>query len=354
MKRRTARPPHRPACRGDASPRLGGPPAARRGHLRFVQLLRFVVVAAAAGVGTAWFGPDATGAGGGAALDAPVRAIWKGLPLGAWVEPATRLAGRPVVLDRRIDPDTPVTLTCDGDPLDQVLDRVASLAGAGVEVLESSVLLVPAAEAGRARAGESLRRREVAALATAVRRRIEHRKAWHWPAGSRPRDLADEVARSAGFTLAGLEALPHDHLPSHSLAPLSLAERLDLLLAQYDLRVSWLPEGPRVVPLGPAQPRVAGPPAPSRRPRRPTSGGREVFSLRLEAPLDAALAAVAARLSLTLEIDTASLAARGVLPGVIARAEVSDASRDELLDAIVRPLGLSWTIRDGRLRVYAP
>jgi hypothetical protein len=351
MNRRSARPPDRPACRGDGSPRRVGPPTARGRRLRCVWLL----VAAAAGAGTASFVSDAIGAGGGAAaLDAPVRAIWKGLPLGAWTEPATRLAGRPVVLDRRIDPDTPVTLTCDGDPLDEVLDRVASLAGAAVEVLESSICLVPAAEAGRARGGESLRRREVAALAAAVRRRVENREAWHWPAGSRPRDLADAAARSAGFTLAGLEAVPHDHLPSRSLAPLSLAERLDLLLAQYDLRVSWLPEGPRLVPLGPAQPQVAGTPAPSRRPRRPTSAGREVFSLRLEAPLDAALAAVAARLSLTLEIDTASLAARGVLPGVIARAEVSDASRDELLDAIVRPLGLSWTIRDGRLRVYAP
>jgi hypothetical protein len=79
-----------------------------------------------------------------------------------------------------------------------------------------------------------------------------------------------------------------------------------------------------------------------------------VFTLRLEAPLDEALAAIATRLGLVLDLDRDSLAARGMQPGEIVRAQVTDASREALLDAVVGPLGLRWTITEKRLRVFAP
>jgi hypothetical protein len=65
------------------------------------------------------------------------------------------------------------------------------------------------------------------------------------------------------------------------------------------------------------------------------------------------LAAIARQLDLDLELDTASLTARGIAPGEIVRAEVVKASRDELFDAIVRPLGLEWNVAGRRLRVFA-
>ena len=63
---------------------------------------------------------------------------------------------------------------------------------------------------------------------------------------------------------------------------------------------------------------------------------------------------VLGRLAEGLDLDRDSLAARGMQPGEIVRARVTDASREELLDAVVGPLGLRWTIADKRLRVFAP
>jgi hypothetical protein len=177
---------------------------------------------------------------------------------------------------------------------------------------------------------------------------------------ARPGDLVAEVAAAAGFDVAGIETIPHDHLPATTLPPLSVAERLDLVLADFDQRVAWLPRGPAVVAMsdhpvtgGRSQETTSGP---RRRPRRskPSAVGGEVFSLRLEAPLNEALTAIAARLELRLALDAASLAARGIAPGEIIRVTVHDVSRDELLDAVVAPLGLAWSIEDGRLRVSAP
>lgn len=289
-------------------------------------------------------------------LDRPVHARWTGLPLADWTERVSQLAGRPVVLDRRIDPDRLVTLECDGDPLESVLARVARDAGGAVEVLASSLRIVPSAALGRAAAAERARTREVATAAADLRRKVLAREPWHWPAGATPRALIGDAAQAAGIEIADLDRVPHDHVRAASLTALTLGERLDLVLAHYDLRVAWGTR-PRIVAVEAADAIAVATdsrPRGSTSPRQPRGPGVDVFTLRLEAPLDEALAAIATRLGLVLDLDRDSLAARGMQPGEIVRARVTDASREELLDAVVGPLGLRWTIADKRLRVFAP
>lgn len=321
----------------------------------------------------------------GVGLDAAVQASWTQVPLGDWAERASRIAGLPVIIDRRLDPAFPITLDCRGEPLHDVLDRVAAMVGGQVEMLASSVRIGPSSVAGLASAAEAARNAELASLPPALRRTAHRRAAWTWPTAARPRDLLATTAREAGLQLDGLDAIPHDHLPAATLPMLSLAERLDLVLAHYDRRVAWTTGGAEVVPFDAGmtardnapRPAVASQSEPLLKPkpapepeaqataqpqpqRKPTprlganpTTTRETFSLRLAAPLDQALAAVAARLSLDLTIDIPSLAARGIAPGEIARVDVREVSRAELLDAIVAPFGLTWSIDAGRLRVFA-
>ena len=312
-----------------------------------------------------------------AGLDAAVQASWTQVPLGDWAERASRIAGLPVIIDRRLDPAFPITLDCRGEPLHDVLDRVAAMVGGQVEVLASSVRIGPLSVAGLASAAEQARDAELASLPPALRRTAHQRAAWTWPTAARPRDLLATTAREAGLELDGLDAIPHDHLPAATLPMLSLAERLDLVLAHYDRRIAWTTRGAEVVPLDAGmtarghapRPAAASQLEPQPNPmaqatsqpqRKPTprplanpTTTRETFSLRLAAPLDQALAAVAARLSLDLTIDAPSLAARGIAPGEIARVDVREVSRAELLDAIVAPFGLAWSIDAGTLRVFA-
>jgi hypothetical protein len=316
-----------------------------------------------------------------AGLDAAVQASWTQVPLREWAERASRIAGLPVIIDRRLDPAFPITLDCRGEPLHDVLDRVAAMVGGQVEVLTSSVRIGPSSVAGLASAAEQARDAELASLPPALRRTAHRRAAWTWPTAARPRDLLATAAREAGLELDGLDAIPHDHLPAATLPMLSLAERLDLVLAHYDRRIAWTIGGAEVVPLDAGKPARDNAPRsaaasqsepqpkpnpkaqatsqsqPQRKPiprlgANPTTT-RETFSLRLAAPLDQALAAVAAQLSLDLTIDAPSLAGRGIAPGEIARVDVREVSRAELLDAIVAPFGLAWSIDAGTLRVFA-
>ena len=289
-------------------------------------------------------------------LDRPVHARWTGLPLADWAQRASQLAGRPVVLDRRIDPERLVTLECDGDALETVLARVARDADAAVEVLASSIRIVPSAALGRAAAAERARTREVAAAGADLRRKVLTREPWHWMAGATPRALIDDAAQAAGIEITDRDRVPHDHLRAASLPDLTLGERLDLVLAHYDLRVAWGTR-PRIVAVEAEDADAVATGSRARgstSPRRPRGAGVDVFTLRLEAPLDEALAAIATRLGLVLDLDRDSLAARGMQPGEIVRAQVTEASREALLDAVVGPLGLRWTITEKRLRVFAP
>lgn len=300
-----------------------------------------------------------------APADEPVTALWTALPLRDWAGRATTLAGRPVVVDRRLDPDATVTRDCRAEPLDAMLAAVAATAGGTVEPLRSWIRIAPAAAAGRATRGEGDRAAEIAALPAAARAPLAARHAWSWADGARPRDLVAAAAAEAGLAVTGLAAVPHDHLPATALPPLSLAERLDLVLAHYDLRVAWsagdgTAAAGTVVPLGAAVPRVAGvadrkpPDRAGRPPRKPERRTTDRYTLKLDAPLDEALRALGPRLGLEPVLDRDSLAARGILPGEIVRATVTDATREQLLDAIVSPLGLRWRIEDGRLIVDAP
>jgi len=304
-------------------------------------------------------GGSSHSAPGPAGLDAPVRATWTSVPLRDWARRVSEITGATVIVDRRLDPDVSVTLASDGDTLRALLDRVAASAGAAVEPLASTTRLIPRELAGRAAAAEAARDRSLRQLPAEIRRIAERQAAWHWPAAARPRDLVAAAADDAGITIAGLDRVPHDHLPATSLPPLQLAERLDLMLANFDLRIDWSPAGGTIVPIDAGvDPRdrtavrqVPGRPRPPRQKQKPA--GIEVYSLRLEAPLNQAVSAVAKSLGLEVSLDEASLVARGIAPGEIVRVDARDLSRDDLLDAIVGPLDLAWTVENGTLRVFA-
>jgi hypothetical protein len=104
---------------------------------------------------------------------------------------------------------------------------------------------------------------------------------------------------------------------------------------------------------------AAARPAAGKPPRRPSpdkpkpATDKQTFSLQVAAPLEELLTVIAARLGLKLDLDHESLTRCGIAPREIVRATVKDASRDELLDAILGPLSLQWTINGDTLRVFA-
>jgi len=296
-------------------------------------------------------------------LEEPVDAAWSGVPLRELARRLSDTAHVPIIVDRRLDPDRRLSVVADGDPLGEVLARIATGADASVVILDAHVRLVPPDSAAALTAAATLRDREILALDKATRQIAMSRAAWEWPEAAQPRQLVAAAAAAAGIGLVGLDRLPHDHFPAATLPQLPLAVRLDLLLAHFDRRVEWKPrdgDGPpqfAIVPLeAPPTGAVVAPAtdATSRtRPQPRPNTASQTYSLRVEAPLDELLATLARRFGLALELDRESLKQRGIAAGEIVRRAVKDASRDELLDAILEPLGLGWKISGDKLHVGA-
>ncbi|MEO1991753.1 MAG: hypothetical protein ABGW78_07465 [Pirellulales bacterium] len=293
-----------------------------------------------------------------AAGASPVHATWVATPVCDVSQQIGRLAKIPVILDRRINPTTPISIEASGESSDVILAQVAKMCNAQIVYLRSSIRITPPQSAGRCVAAETLRNKELNRLASKQKQRLLHTEAWSWPSGSQPRNLLEALVQKNRLTIPNMNMVPHDHFPAADIPPIPLADRLDLLLAHFDLRVAWAPNASSEHPSGmivalPKAPEtaMAKPSRSTSRPQQPQ--GRKVFTLRLEAPLEPSLVALTKQLGLTLELDRATLTARGISPQEIARADVTQVSREKLLDAILKPLGISWQIRDTTLRVWA-
>ncbi|MEI6240367.1 MAG: hypothetical protein WCR51_08250 [Planctomycetia bacterium] len=297
------------------------------------------------------------------ALTTPVTASWTGLPLRQVAARLSEIGGVAVVIDRRLDPDTSITLDASGEPLADVLDRVAAAARADVAMYAGHVRLVHhGAGAAALAAAERLRSTELEALGKRLDAGAD--TAWSWPDGAVPRDLVATAASQAGIVIEGLDELPHDHFPAASLPPLALADRLDLLLAHFDRRIAWQPRrGQRAgmpvfsivaLPAAATEPPAARQRPPRRRdPPRPAREPGSTYTLTVAAPLDELLSTLARRFGLTLELDRAALARAGVAPAEIVRLELKAATREQLLDAICAPRALVWRIEGDTLSVSA-
>jgi hypothetical protein len=279
-----------------------------------------------------------------------------------------------VLVDRRLDPDTAIRLECRDEPLVDVLGRGAAAADGELAALASSIWIVPRGRADVTLRAEAARTATIAALPPRQRSLLLGKQPWQWPAGARPRDLVAACAAAEQIRLEAIDSVPHDHLPAVSLPAMTLAERLDLILAPYDLRVDWQSTSStargradaaitgRLIAIDRGLPPVAATAARSTNSKPPgrrvsakpqPAAAEQTFSLRVAAPLEEVLAAIAMRLGVAVALDRESLTQAGISPQEIVRATITNASRDDLLDAILAPLKLRWKIDGTTLRVFA-
>ena len=147
-----------------------------------------------------------------------------------------------ILLDRRVDPDQPLTMTASDLPLEQMLGQIAQRHGLGMTVLGSVVYLGPPHFTTRLRTLAELRRQEVRARSD-VAERLLAVAAFRWPDFATPRDLLTRLAAESRLTIEGLAQVPHDLWAEADLAPLTWVDRLTLIAGQFDLTFELASDG---------------------------------------------------------------------------------------------------------------
>ncbi|MEX1040159.1 MAG: hypothetical protein WDZ51_05995 [Pirellulaceae bacterium] len=184
-----------------------------------------------------------TGADLTKSLSLPTDVLWEDRTLRDAVQRLAETQGVAIFLDRRIDPDQPLTLALRNKPIIEVIEAIAQELNSGVCRIGDVHYIGPVETAKRlptvseiqAEFARGHRAHEVQSLVRSER--VE------WPMLSTPRDLLRKTADRAGFSWNELENhVPHDLWRDYQLPPMRRSDALTLILAGFNLSYRVLPD----------------------------------------------------------------------------------------------------------------
>ena len=328
-------------------------------------------------------------------LARPVGISWSGNRLRKALDSLSRAQQVAVLIDRRVDPGQKLELQLNELPLEATLHEIARRQELGVSLLRSVVYFGPLRASSPLRTIAAMRTEEIRRLPVGLQRRFLLPKRFGWDDFAMPRELLVELAEQSGLEIEGAHRVPHDLWAAADLPPLSLVDRLTLILVQFDLTFQLAGDA-KTLSLVPLPDEVAltrgypGGPDPKatakkyaalvpqsrikvvgsqvyvsglleaherlssagRPPKQPTPGPADGsfadkrFTLRAQQqPAEALLQALAEKLSLDFRIDRRALQEAGISLETRVSLSVKDATIDELLSEVLRPTGLKFRRR---------
>ncbi|MGC4005125.1 MAG: hypothetical protein QM811_19225 [Pirellulales bacterium] len=326
---------------------------------------------------------------------------WSGVPLTKALDDISRAQRVCILRDRRIDPETSLVYELRDVSLEALLRGLAEHLKLGLAFGDSWVYLGPPATATKLATLVELRKDGTAALAPAVRGVWNTKRLTTFGNTAEPRKLIERIAVDAKTTLVDADRIPHDLWPSVALPKTSRIEELSLILAQYDLTWNQSADGatckiipiPETVvlrrdyPIGNADPTaqlkklglqgtfetrgktltLSGPAeehrmvadllAGKRVKTTAVTAGEQRFTLSIKSsdggglPVGKSIEEVGGKLGFIVRFDQKAIDAAGRSLDTPVKMSVTEVSREELIQAILKPAGLIGRIRDKELLV---
>ncbi|MDR0609301.1 MAG: hypothetical protein LBG58_04270 [Planctomycetaceae bacterium] len=335
------------------------------------------------------FGVAELNAASNAVWQTTVSVQWRETPIG---ESLKRLAAAQKIgflIDRRLDPSTPLHFESTGQPLGQMMQQLALSLGQGCVLFETTVYWGPKTTAEMLPILLAEQQNRLEKLTPRRAALFRRKRSLHIPFLSEPKEILQKLALQNNFRWKNLEILPHDLWDEKSLNNLSLNELLTILLIGFEmtfeieddnetLTIHPLPQQ-QSIPHPTANIEISSENISSENiepniqniqkqkiqetqkvqntknvqniPKVPLAQRR--FTLKVENQrLDLLLQSLTERLHLKLEINEKSLTAKGVSPDKRVSFDVKNVTAVQLFRAILRPLKLDFQIKEETLRVW--
>ena len=184
-------------------------------------------------------------------LNRRLTAAWQGQELGTVLERIATSQDVAIWLDRRVNPQQQIEVRVSNAPLAEVITQLTAPHELGWSSLGSIIYIGPQESAGELATLAELSKYSLSRVPATVRERWLSAASAGWPGLSEPREILTAWLENAGFRLANPDALSHDLWNARSLPPLSLVDKVVLLLAGYELTCEISPNGQscRIVPI---------------------------------------------------------------------------------------------------------
>ncbi len=166
-------------------------------------------------------------------LDAVVSVQWSGVPLRQALMNLATAQHVAIWLDRRVNPDQQIEFAAQRVSLDILLQKLTSQLGLGSCRVDSILYVGPPETTEWLSTVAAVNRQKVQQANSAVSRRLLAKSPWRFPQLTPPAELLQEIARTASVNIVGARYMPHDLWPAYDLPPVSLIDRVTLLLAGF-------------------------------------------------------------------------------------------------------------------------
>ncbi|MBN2580091.1 MAG: STN domain-containing protein [Pirellulales bacterium] len=293
-------------------------------------------------------------------LAEPVDLFWSENPLQSALHNLAQTHRVAVFLDPRVDPGRKVQLSLQNVPLREALRRIASAENLEMTLLGPVVYYGPPRATPVLRTLAALRTEEVRSGSPARRKKFLASASLTWDDFAEPRDVIQRLAEKNGLTVEGLDNLPHDLWAAADLPPLTLVERLTLLLTPFGRTCKISPDGRRLtlvtIPenLPVQQTAGAGALDGGDAPAAEVALADKRFTLTVqEKPFIPLMRQLVRQIGLELQMDDEALRRAGVPPDRRVSFRVREATIDQLLQAALGNLPLRYRLR-GKTVVIEP
>jgi hypothetical protein len=310
------------------------------------------------------FGVTGINANSNRVWQATVSVQWRKTPLEESLKRLTDAQKIGLMIDRRLDPSTPLHFESTGQPLGTMLQQLALSLGQGCVLFETTVYL---GTQDTAKMLPILLEEQQNRLEQLTPRRaaiFRRKRSLPIPFLSEPKEILQKLALQNNFRWKNLEILPHDLWNEKLLTNLSLNELLTILLIGFEMTFEIEDDGETLVirSLSQQQSKNAEQKIQEVQKVQNTQNVQNVqkvplaqrrFTLKVENQrLDLLLQSLTERFDMKLELNEKSLAAKGVQPDSRVSFDVKNVTAAQLFRAILRPLKLDFQMKGETLRVW--
>ncbi|MBI1312950.1 hypothetical protein GC176_16795 [bacterium] len=175
------------------------------------------------------------------ALAQNISVTWQAQDLRSGLRSVANVRRIAVLIDRRVDPSTELTLQVKSVTLRELFDTVAAELSLGVSQLENAIMIGPRVAMQRLRTDIEIASSQLVRHPAGGTRTSEllHRESLLWPDLTSPRELLDEISRRYDLRIENPELVTHDLWAAGALPSSNAAEILLAVLAQFDLSFVW-------------------------------------------------------------------------------------------------------------------
>ncbi|MCA9042050.1 MAG: hypothetical protein KDA65_16980 [Planctomycetaceae bacterium] len=176
-------------------------------------------------------------------LEEPLTVSWDHAELRTILQQLSATTDVALVIDRRLDPHFPITLSLANRPFLEILVEVGRQSRAELSVQSNYLYLGPPQAARNLRTVIAQKEEELKEALTGVdsltRRQMTRRTDLIWDDLTTPLEVIRKISGEYTLKLSDSDQIPHDLLTKCHLPSASLSQQLCTLLIQYDLCYGW-------------------------------------------------------------------------------------------------------------------